>query len=79
MSEVVIVDTETTGLGPTHRIFEIGGVIWDYESDSVSGEFETLVNPERDMDAGARKRHGLKPSDLTAAPLFSEVAHCLRG
>ena len=73
VSEVVIMDTETTGIGPGHRILEIGGVIWDYESDKISGEFETLINPERDIDAKARLRHGLKPSDLTPAPVFSEV------
>ena len=56
MSEVVIMDTETTGIGPGHRILEIGGVIWDYESDKISGEFETLINPERDIDAKARLR-----------------------
>ena len=73
MSEVIIMDTETTGIGPGHRILEIGGVIWDFESDEVIGEFETLINPERDIDAKARMRHGLKPSDLTPAPVFAEV------
>lgn len=74
MSEVVIFDTETTGLGPTHRIVEIAGIIWDYESDAVVGEFETLVNPERNIPADSTKFHGLTSSSVSSAPTFAEIA-----
>lgn len=74
MSEVVVFDLETTGFGPNHRIVEIGGVIWDYESDQVVGEFETLVDPQRALDGKAKEKNGLDYSDLTSAPLFEEIA-----
>ena len=74
MSEVVIFDTETTGLGPAHRIVEIAGIIWDYESDSVVGEFETLVNPERNIPAASTEWHGLTSSSVSSAPTFAEIA-----
>ena len=73
-SEVVIFDLETTGFGLNHRIVEIGGIIWDYESDEIVGEFETLVDPQRALDGRAKEKNGLDYSDLTAAPLFSEIA-----
>jgi DNA polymerase-3 subunit epsilon len=73
MSEVVIFDTETTGLGSTHRIVEIAGIIWDYESDSVVGEFETLVNPERNIPADSTKFHGLTSRSVSSAPTFAEI------
>lgn len=74
MSEVVVFDLETTGIGPNHRIVELGGVIWDYESDEVVGEFETLIDPQRALDGKAKEKNGLDYSDLTAAPLFEEIA-----
>jgi len=74
VSEVVVFDLETTGFGSTHRIIEIGGLIWDYESDAVVGEFETLIDPQRAIDGRAKEKHGLDYADLTAAPLFEEVA-----
>lgn len=74
VSEVVVFDLETTGIGPNHRIVEIGGVIWDYESDEVVGEFETLIDPQRALDGKAKEKNGLEYSDLTSAPLFEEVA-----
>lgn len=74
MSEVVIFDLETTGFGVSHRIIEIGGIIWDYESDEVVGEFETLFDPQRAIDGKAKEKHGLDYSDLTSAPLFEEAA-----
>lgn len=74
MSEVVVFDLETTGIGPNHRIVEIGGIIWDFESDEIVGEFETLINPQRALDGKAKEKNGLNYSDLTMAPLFEEVA-----
>lgn len=74
MSEVVVFDLETTGFGLNHRIVEIGGIIWDYESDEVVGEFETLIDPQRALDGKAKEKNGLDYSDLTSAPLFEEIA-----
>jgi DNA polymerase-3 subunit epsilon len=74
MTELVIFDLETTGIGANHRIVEIAGVIWDPISDSVVAAFETLVNPERNMPAEVTAIHGLRAEDVSAAPVFGELA-----
>jgi DNA polymerase-3 subunit epsilon len=67
-----VVDLETTGvIAGRDRIVEIGVVLLD-EGGEVLDEWETLVNPVRDV--GATHVHGLRPRDLVDAPTFPEVA-----
>jgi DNA polymerase III subunit epsilon len=71
----IVLDTETTGLNPKlgDRIIEIGCV--EVLSRRVSDRpFHVYVNPERDIEAGASRVHGMKREDLAAKPVFAAVA-----
>jgi len=68
-----VVDFETTGILPSHhhRVVEIG--ITHVEDDgTISGRWETLVNPQRDL--GPQHIHGIRGVDLLDAPLFDDIA-----
>ena len=67
-----VIDFETTGLLPSyhHRVVEVG--ITHVEDDgSVSGRWETLVNPVRDL--GPQRIHGIRGADLLDAPRFEDI------
>jgi DNA polymerase-3 subunit epsilon len=71
----IVLDTETTGLNVKlgDRIIEIGCV--ELLSRRVSERsFHVYVNPERDIDEGASRVHGMTREDLRAKPKFAEVA-----
>jgi DNA polymerase III subunit epsilon len=71
----IVLDTETTGLSPSqgHRIIEIGCI--EIVNRRLTGrEFHRLVNPERDIDEGAERVHGISRADLAGQPRFAEVA-----
>ena len=71
----IVLDTETTGLEALqgHRIIEIGGV--ELLNRRPSGRhFHRYLNPERDIDEGALKVHGISRARLEAEPKFREVA-----
>jgi DNA polymerase-3 subunit epsilon len=69
---LTVIDVETTGFSPNKdRIVEIGIVQRD-ERGKVLREYETLVDPERDV--ANTSVHGLSASDLFHAPTFDKVA-----
>jgi DNA polymerase-3 subunit epsilon len=71
----IVLDTETTGLstGQGHRIIEIGAI--ELVNRRLTGrEFHRFLNPERDIDEGAERVHGISRADLETAPRFPEVA-----
>ena len=75
MTRQVILDTETTGLNAKlgDRIIEIGCI----ELSSrrfTEHNFHTYLNPERDIDEGAAKVHGLTREFLSDKPRFADVA-----
>src|ERR671924_553434 len=75
MTRQVVLDTETTGLNARlgDRIIELGCV----EILSRRGSerhFHAYVNPERDIEEGASRVHGLTREDLAAKPKFAEIA-----
>jgi DNA polymerase III subunit epsilon len=75
MTRQVVLDTETTGLNAKlgDRIIEIGCV--EVLSRRLSERhFHAYLNPERDVDLGATRVHGLTLEDLRAKPKFAEVA-----
>ena len=73
--QIIALDIETTGLGPsTHRIVEIAGVIYDAKSKSIAGEFESLINPMRNVPRESTEKHGLLSEHVSAAPTFEELA-----
>lgn len=74
MAEFVIFDLETTGLGVTDRVVEVAGFIWDSDNDTIVAEFESLVNPERNIPAVTTNVHGLTAEHVSAAPVFAELA-----
>lgn len=75
MSKFAVIDVETTGFGRVDRIVEIGVVVLDRASGEVVDEFDTLVNPQRDV--GATHIHGITATMLEAAPTFEDIAGTL--
>jgi DNA polymerase III subunit epsilon len=76
----IVLDTETTGLEAErgHRIIEIGCV--ELINRRPSGRhFHHYLNPEREIDVGARAVHGITRERLLAAPRFAEIAEELFG
>jgi DNA polymerase III subunit epsilon len=76
----IVLDTETTGLEAErgHRIIEIGCV--ELVNRRPSGRhFHRYLNPERDIDEGARAVHGITRERLLSAPKFGEIAEELFG
>jgi DNA polymerase-3 subunit epsilon len=75
MTRQIVLDTETTGLNAKlgDRIIEIGCV--EIMSRHITERhFHAYLNPERDIDEGAAKIHGLTREMLADKPRFAEVA-----
>ncbi len=72
MKNFAVIDCETTGFGALDRIIEIAVVVLDHSTLEVVDEFDTLVNPERDV--GRTDIHGIAPKMLGGAPTFAEIA-----
>jgi DNA polymerase-3 subunit epsilon len=71
----LVLDTETTGLytAQGHRVIEIGCL--ELVNRRLTGrEFHRFLNPERDIDEGAERVHGISRADLETQPLFAEIA-----
>ncbi|MFD5236037.1 exonuclease domain-containing protein [Streptomyces tendae] len=66
--DVVVLDTETTGLDDDARIVELAVL-------SSAGEvlLDTLVDPGEPIPAGATAIHGITDSDVAGAPRFPEL------
>tara|TARA_R110002096_G_scaffold6305_5_gene29277 strand:- start:3578 stop:4306 length:729 start_codon:yes stop_codon:yes gene_type:complete len=70
----IVLDTETTGLSTKsgHRIIEIGCL--ELVNRRLTGrEFHRFLNPDRDIDEGAERVHGISRADLETAPRFPEI------
>lgn len=71
----VVLDTETTGLSTQegHRIIEIGCI--ELVNRRITGrDYHSFLNPEREIDEGAERVHGISLADLETAPRFADVA-----
>jgi DNA polymerase III subunit epsilon len=68
----IVLDTETTGLGPGHKIIEIGCLVLENRK-LTNTRFHTYLNPEREIDPGAFKVHGLGLDFLQDKPLFKTI------
>jgi DNA polymerase-3 subunit epsilon len=71
----IVLDTETTGLNAKlgDRVIEIGCI--ELLSRSVTErQFHRYVNPERDVEEGAAKVHGLTAEFLADKPRFADIA-----
>lgn len=71
----IILDTETTGIGPEqgHRIIEIGCVEL-IDRKLTGNHFHVYLNPQRPVDPEAFRIHGISDEFLQDKPLFSEKA-----
>ena len=76
VSHLTVIDCETTGLGRHDRIVEIAVVTLDPQTWEPTDEYDTLINPERDV--GPVGVHGITATMVEAAPMFDEVAAALR-
>jgi DNA polymerase-3 subunit epsilon len=71
----IVLDTETTGLNAKlgDRVIEIGCI--EIMSRRVTDRhYHAYLNPERDIEEGAAKVHGLTREFLADKPRFAEVA-----
>jgi len=71
----VVLDTETTGLNPQqgHRIIEIG-CIEIIDRLVTESTYHCYINPDREIDTGAQKVHGISAEFLADKPKFSHIA-----
>lgn len=74
MTREVILDTETTGLDPKsgHRIIEIG-CIELIDRLPTGNTYHQYINPERPVDEGAVRVHGITDDFLRDKPFFHEI------
>lgn len=70
----IVLDTETTGIGHEHghRIIEIGCVEM-IERKLTGQHFHVYLNPQRKVDEGAFRVHGISSEFLQDKPLFKDV------
>ena len=76
----IVLDTETTGLNAKlgDRVIEIG-CVEVVNRRITERHFHAYVNPERDIEEGAAKVHGLTREFLADKPRFAEIAEDLLG
>lgn len=72
MKRQIILDTETTGLSPGHRILEMGCL--EMVNRRLTGErYHQYVNPEREIERGAAAIHGITQEFLADKPVFADI------
>jgi DNA polymerase-3 subunit epsilon len=72
MTGYAVIDFETTGLFPSHdRVVEVAVVHVD-ETGTITGQWDTLVNPRRDI--GAQRIHHISAAEILDAPTFAQIA-----
>ncbi len=70
--DIVILDTETTGLNPQEdEIIEIGAV--KLRNDIVIDEFQTLIRPSIKISLGATAVNGITNAMVANAPVIQQV------
>jgi DNA polymerase-3 subunit epsilon len=75
MSRLIVLDTETTGLEVRagHRVIEIGAI--EIVTRQRTGRsFHQYLDPEREIDQGALRVHGLSREFLGDKPKFAAIA-----
>ena len=72
----IVLDTETTGIGAEigHRIIEIGCVEL-LDRELTGNYFHQYINPQRTIDEGAFRVHGLSNEFLSDKPLFADITN----
>lgn len=70
----LLLDTETTGLDPEkgHKIIEFAAL--EMVDRKLTGHhLHVYINPERDIDEGAMRIHGISNEQVKDKPVFAEV------
>lgn len=72
-----VVDVETTGgsMARGHRVTEVGVVV--IEEGAISGSFESLVNPLRQIPSFVSRLTGISDGMVAESPTFDEIAEPL--
>lgn len=72
-SEYVVFDVETTGLSPTSgdRIIEIGAI--RVKNGQIVDQFESFINPQRDIPAEAQAINNITPEMVADAPTSDKI------
>ncbi|KTD20643.1 DNA polymerase III subunit epsilon [Legionella londiniensis] len=70
----IVLDTETTGIGfeNGHRVIEIGCVEM-IDRKITNRHFHVYLNPERAVDEGAFRVHGISTEFLQDKPFFKDI------
>ena len=70
----IVLDTETTGLEAAlgHKIIEIGAIEM-IDRKFTGRHFHKYLNPEREIDDGAKEVHGITEVFLADKPKFADV------
>ena len=71
----VVLDTETTGLDPAagHRVIEAAAL--ELVDRRLTGAaFHRRFDPEREIDEGAERVHGMSYAELASQPKFAQLA-----
>lgn len=73
MNNIVVFDTETSGLSPKtgHRIIEIGAVAMN--GAEITGEFQSLIDADCEISWQATNVHGITNQMLVGAPSAWQV------
>ena len=67
----MVVDVETTGFGRFDRVVEIAIITLEPETWETQDEYDTLINPQRDV--GPTGVHGVTAGMVELAPVFAEI------
>ena len=71
----ICLDTETTGASPVtgHKIIDLACV--EIINGVIGKNYQTFLNPERSIDAGAQAVHGISIEFLADKPKFPEIVN----
>lgn len=74
MKRQIVLDTETTGLSPQagHRIIEIGCMEL-IDRQLTTRHYHVYLNPDREVDEGAFRVHGISTEFLQDKPRFKDI------
>lgn len=74
----IVLDTETTGIDTRdgHRLIEVGCVELLHRR-ATGKHFHSYLNPDRDIDEGAQRVHGISREMLADKPRFADIAAAL--
>ncbi len=71
-SRQIALDLETTGLTAGNRVIEIG-CVEIVGRDLTGRQYQSYINPEHEIEEGARRVHGISSEQLVDKPKFPEI------